>query len=91
VELAVLCAASLKILSNYTDFLLQKFVLVVIELNVTIAVSDGIALMCGELGVGERVIRYSDTGSLGYIASRICGNNVDTLAYMVWSVCKNRA
>jgi hypothetical protein len=31
--------------SNYTDFLLQKFVLIVIGLNVTIAVSGGIVLM----------------------------------------------
>jgi len=31
--------------SNYTDFLLQKFVLLVIGLNVTIAVCGGIVLM----------------------------------------------
>ena len=31
--------------TNYTDFLLQKFVLIVIGLNVTIAVSGGIVLM----------------------------------------------
>ena len=76
--------------SNYTYFLLQKFVLIVAGLNVTIAVCGGIVLMWGELGVGERVIRCRDTDSLGYTASRICGINLDTWAYMIWSVCKNR-
>jgi len=76
--------------SSYTHFLLQKILLLVVELNVTIAVWGGIVLMWGELGVGERVIRYSDTDSPGCIASRICGINLDTWAYMVWSFCKNR-
>lgn len=76
--------------SNYTDFLSQKFMLIVIGFNITFAVCGCIVLIWGELGVGERVIRYSDTDSLGYIASRICGINLDTWAYMVWSFCKNR-
>lgn len=40
-----MCGFIKKKLSNYTDFLLQKLVLIVIELNVTIAVSGGIVLM----------------------------------------------
>jgi hypothetical protein len=36
--------------SEYTEFLLKKFVLIVILLSVTFAVSGSIVLMCGELG-----------------------------------------
>jgi hypothetical protein len=53
--------AFIKNCSNYTEFLLKEFVLIVIGINVTLAVSDGIVLMCGELGGLERGLLHTVT------------------------------